>query len=357
MNEIANKSNRVIARLLPSRPFVFVALLYAIALVFFAILRLAFLLQFHDQVAGETLGEILTAFAIGVRFDQIIILYCLLPILLVTPWVSLSRRWFRRACGAYLYFVFAFAFILLLSDIRFFATFGSHMNFLFYEYIDDGGIFWSMVFSDSGVALSFFIWAILMVLFGYLLATVLRSTARMPKRRSWISQAFWTVAFLALFALGIRGRTGLAPIDWGEAYFSKNAFLNQLALNGLYTLARNYTERDGDLRLSTMTKSERYPFVEMDVAYQTVNDMLRQPNEAWPGLQAGILRSTISPRLLNVPGPNIIVVLLESWAAKNTGVLGSPHNLTPNFDAWSERGILFSNFFANGIHVTSLLYE
>lgn len=342
----------ILAKLLPSRPFVYIILCYLLSLVFFGILRLVFLLNFREQVRGESLGEILTAFAIGVRFDQIIILYCLLPLLLVTPWMSLSKRWFRWTVNTYICFIFGFVFILLLSDIRFYATFGSHLNFLFYEYIDEGAIFWSMVFSDSGVAVTFVIWAILSALFGYLVVFLMRRTNGLPGRRSWINQIAWTVVFLAIFFLGIRGRTGLAPIDWGEAYFSKNAFLNQLALNGVYTLARNYTERDGDLRLSTMTESERFPFVEMDEAYQTVAELLRLPGEHWPGLREGVYRETWSSRITHVPGPNIIVVLMESWAAKNTGVLGCSNDLTPNFDSWADSGVLFTHFFANGIRTS-----
>lgn len=352
MSKTINKSNSIVAELLPSRPFVYITLCYLLTLLFFGVLRLVFLLNYRGQVRGETLGEILTAFAIGIRFDQIIILYCLLPILLVTPWMGSSKRWFHWAIGGYILAIFSLVFILLLSDIRFFATFGSHLNFLFYEYIDDGGIFWTMVFSDSGVAATFAIWAVLTIVFGYLLVRFRRMTDGLPARRSWTNQIAWTVIFLALFFLGIRGRTGLAPIDWGVAYFSKNAFLNQLALNGVYTLARNYTERDGDLRLSTMTESERYPFVEMDAAYRTVEEMLRLPDEQWFGLREGVYRRTMYSRLNYSPGPNIIVVLMESWAAKNTGVLGCPHDLTPNFDSWASRGVLFTHFFANGVRTS-----
>jgi len=55
---------------------------------------------------------------------------------------------------------------------------------------------------------------------------------------------------------------------------------------------------------------------------------------------------------MHVPGPNVIVVLLESWAARNTGALGSPHDLTPHFDSWVDSGILFTHFFANGIRTS-----
>ncbi len=352
MYESRDKTLSSVRKLLPSRPFLYIALVYLLGLIFFALMRVLFLANFTQLIEHEPLTEIAKAFAIGVRFDQIVVLYILLPLLLVIPWTGLRRSLVRWLTLIYLGLLFSVTYLLLISDIRFYAKFGSHLNFLAYEYIGEGEEFWNQVMSDPGFAVSIFMWVVVSLLFVLLIRFLLRKSDRWPKRRSWVGQAVWTVLLLALFFLGIRGGTGLAPIDWGEAYFSRNAFLNQLALNGVYTLARNFTERDGDLRLSTMTESERFPFVEMDEAYQTVAEMLRQPNEAWSGPRDGTFRSTMSACIRHVPGPNVIVVLMESWAAKNTGGLGSPHDLTPHFDSWADSGILFTHFFANGIRTS-----
>ena len=45
---------------------------------------------------------------------------------------------------------------------------------------------------------------------------------------------------------------------------------------------------------------------------------------------------------------NILILLLESFRAAEIGVLGSNLKLTPRFDEWSGRGILFTRFYANG---------
>lgn len=46
--------------------------------------------------------------------------------------------------------------------------------------------------------------------------------------------------------------------------------------------------------------------------------------------------------------PNILLILMESMRAHEIGVLGSKLGLTPQFDQWSKKGILYTNFFANG---------
>lgn len=352
MVDSRHSQRSLIGQLLPSRPFLYIAVTYLVGLLFFALMRALFLLNFSQLVQHEPLTEILKAFAIGVRFDQIIILYVLLPLALAVPWVSLRNRVMRWITLGYAGLLFSFSFFLLVADIRFYAKFGSHLNFLAYEYIGEGDEFFNQITSDPGFGLSILIWVAVSLVFILLMRILLRRTDRWPDRRSWIGQIIWTILLLALFFLGIRGRTGLAPIDWGEAYYSQNAFLNQLALNGIYTLGRNFTERDGDLRLSTMTESERFPFVEINEAYQTVAEMLNRPNENWSEPPGGILRSATSTRFMPVPGPNVVVVLMESWAARNTGALGCPHDLTPHFDSWAPRGILFTHFFANGIRTS-----
>ena len=39
---------------------------------------------------------------------------------------------------------------------------------------------------------------------------------------------------------------------------------------------------------------------------------------------------------------------MESFRAAEIGVYGSAIDLTPRFDEWAMKGILFKNFFANG---------
>lgn len=47
--------------------------------------------------------------------------------------------------------------------------------------------------------------------------------------------------------------------------------------------------------------------------------------------------------------PHLIFVFLESFRAKNVGCLGGEPAVTPHFDLLSEKGILFTQFYANGL--------
>src|SRR5690606_16023044 len=46
----------------------------------------------------------------------------------------------------------------------------------------------------------------------------------------------------------------------------------------------------------------------------------------------------------------VVVILLESFAGRWVGALGSDAGITPNFDRLSREGLLFTRFFSNGTH-------
>ena len=50
--------------------------------------------------------------------------------------------------------------------------------------------------------------------------------------------------------------------------------------------------------------------------------------------------------------PHVILLFMESFRAKDIGILGNTLNLTPQFDRLAKEGILFSNFYANGVETT-----
>lgn len=52
---------------------------------------------------------------------------------------------------------------------------------------------------------------------------------------------------------------------------------------------------------------------------------------------------------LSLKKPNIVLIFLESFRAKNVGCLGAKVPASPHFDRWSKKGILFRNFHANGL--------
>jgi hypothetical protein len=68
------------------------------------------------------------------------------------------------------------------------------------------------------------------------------------------------ILFVGLCLLGARGRTTIkSPIRVGTAYFSNNAFLNQLGLNPIFTFINSVAESSKykEINLIDSDKAER----------------------------------------------------------------------------------------------------
>ena len=49
-----------------------------------------------------------------------------------------------------------------------------------------------------------------------------------------------------------------------------------------------------------------------------------------------------------VDKPNILVIIFDSWSAKNTSLYGYPRKTTPNIDRLAEKAIVYHNHYASG---------
>ena len=333
-------------KILPSQAFAFIGSVYLLALFLFADLRFLFYISYPELTASNSFSEIIKAFFIGIRFDQIIILVILSPLLLITPWIKLKSKLAKRAIISYLSILISVCIILLLADIRFYDYFQTRLNFLAVDYISEGSMAMDLTFSDPKLYLMLFLWLTLSIVTVILLRIVYNRTLRLPDRRSWVNQIIYLVLFIMLFGLGIRGRIQISPLDWGAAYYSDNPFLNQLALNGVYTLGRNLNEKGRDPRVLFTEESQRFKFVDSKESFNTSKKILSQSNKVWSDEVS--LKGTIRQEPKFGYQPNIILIISESWMAELTGSLDGTRDLTPNFDRLAQDGILFTDFYANG---------
>ena len=117
MNRFNSPRHSWLQKLSPSGPVVLVFGLYILGMLFFSLLRALFLIDFSQLVEGESWSQIAKAFMIGLRFDQIIVLVSLVPVMILVSWIKLEVRTFRKIIISYLVIVFSIHFLLLLADL------------------------------------------------------------------------------------------------------------------------------------------------------------------------------------------------------------------------------------------------
>lgn len=130
--------------------------------------------------------------------------------------------------------------------------------------------------------------------------------------------------FSTLLFFPIRGRLGEAPLNTGVVYYHKSmAFPNHAGVNAVWNFSRSVAS-DNDIRY---------------------------PQNYYPGNVEARFQSLMTyqnrPSLINGK-PNIILITLESFTSKVIEPLGGKKGVTPVFNKWMDKGILFTHFISSG---------
>ncbi len=285
--------------------------LFALNVAAFSILRLIFFLVYRDHSMAA--GDLAHAFYLGLKFDARLAAIISLPLLLLTaPAIS----------GAYTVVVEAFVAILYAADFATYAYIHQRLNAEVLEFLRNPIISWHMAWESYHV-----------VLFGLLIVAVLAVMVLLLGRRPASGQRRTTRVLLALFfLLCIYGKFSRYPLRWSDAFFSRDSFLGELALNPAQYLFE--TMREEPPRFDVAHVRRLYPAM---VGYLGVDH---------PDPKTLTLART-PPLFPQVRGtPNIVVIQLESFAAFKSGAFGNRMNGCPNFDDVARNGILFTNAYS-----------
>ena len=150
----------------------------------------------------------------------------------------------------------------------------------------------------------------------------------LQKRNYFISVVFFLITPVLLF-LGIRGGTRQIPISESSVYFSKNNFINNATVNTTWNLVSSIVKN-----MRYMNENP-YKFYDYKEAKRVVDSLYA-------------VNKDTTVKILNIPKPNIVMVVLESWSGDLVKSLGGLEGVTPEFEKLIANGLLFTNFYASG---------
>ena len=140
------------------------------------------------------------------------------------------------------------------------------------------------------------------------------------------------ITFCIVFTC-LLGKLSWYPLRWSDAFFSGvHSFTASLASNPpmyFYNTLKN--------------KSESYDLEAARNAYPLMVDYLGIDQPDIDNLN--YTRKITFDTNKNVTPPNIVIVVLESFASYKTGLSGNPLAMTPNIDYLAKNGKYFKNFF------------
>lgn len=302
------------------------------ALILFFVITLAGILQ-HSLLLNlipELNERVFQAYVLGLGYD--VMNGAIFGILaLLAPIPVLARKiifWFVGA--AFLAFQF--------TDYNYVLLFGTHLPFSSNEYLLSGGVFWSSAFH---AVKSFTFWLLFILpslllglLFWYPFNNIVSLKIELLRR-----------IFSLIFLLVLGG----AAASYSNSYVSKNMEnpLTSAALQYFYYSKdrepNEIIERpQKSLKIVKELLTGRVPVDEQWRYYPLVR--IREAQGCSRQSSSEIAKTLCQ----TTEKPNILILLLESFRAAEVGVYGSKLGLTPEFDRWSNYGVLFKNFYANG---------
>nr|WP_229779431.1 LTA synthase family protein [Pseudomonas matsuisoli] len=316
-------------------------------MVMFGLLRLALLLYNNHLIGDARTGDFLESFFNGARFDIRVALIACAPLLLalLSRKATAARGWQR----AWLTLTASLCLFTSLGELDFYKEFHQRLNSLVFQYLqEDMNTVLSMLWNGFPVARYLVAWvlatAALWLLFGVLDRASRTHTT--PSSR-WYQRSATFVVCLMVAVLAGRGHAEQGPpLRWGDAYTTDSMFANHLGLNGILSLADAASTTFSEHRDNTWDSS-----LADEDATAIVRDMLLTSNDRLIDEHDAAVRRISEPDAAGtLPVRNVVVILLESFAGRHVGALGSTDNITPHFDSLAKEGLLFNRFFSNGTH-------
>lgn len=313
-----------------------------------------------DHASGR---ELAGAFWHGAQFDLATAGYILLPLLLVAwiPGIGLYGRRASARFAAIASVAVSLLLLLLLAELEFFNEFRVRFNQLALEYLNQPATVGGMVWNNYPVL-------------GYVAAWLALAAAAtagiwwIVRRAPWSApageragprgfalarEATGTAVAVLGLVIAARGGIGPAPLRWGDAFDGDNEYVNQLSLNGIWTLGHSAKDFFG--RQSVSKRWTRSMPLEdaRRVARQLLvgrGETLLDPDHRTVFRRG---RNTAAPpplRARDGKPVNVVLIVMESFSARFCGAVGADPGFTPRFDALARDGVLFTRCFSAGSH-------
>jgi phosphoglycerol transferase MdoB-like AlkP superfamily enzyme len=317
----------------PVRLFVGAVLL---DLVLLAVYRCLFLMRFRRAAPDADRAELLRAFGIGLRFDLRLSILIALPILALA-WIpgtmpaaspAAARTWWAWLSGA-----FAFVTLVHLVDAEHYDYLGRRIDATVVEHLAAPGIAIRAVWEGFPVLRGIGAFALATGLHSWLTKTIVLDPAAaltLPPGPGWRA-ASWGAAGAASLA-GLYGRVAWFPLRWSDAFFSTSPFVAALGLNPVLFIFSTWDNRRAS--------------ADRDLVRASYGEVARVIGVGEPDAERLRFSRQVPARSRPPIRPNIVIVVLESFAGFKVGALGNRLSPTPRFDALAARSHLFTNFFA-----------
>ncbi|MBU1658426.1 LTA synthase family protein [bacterium] len=312
----------------------------------FVVMRFAFYIVFNDPSSPLIMFDLMKSMWLGMRFDLRMVVLMILPLFLLggIKWITpFKYNLARYVWLGYLSLIFSVYVMFYVFDFGHYAYLNTRLDFTALRFAENAAISAEMVWESYPV-----IWISLAIIAvnGVFIFLSNKLFVVIQKQESvqvtpLKGTAFGIGAFLILFVAGY-STLSQYPLRWSDAAFSKHPFATQLTYNPIHYFFDTW-------------KNGRVSYDEKKVKeyYSVMADFMgvKDKNETQLNFKRKVL--PIAPV---GDKPNIVIVILESFAAYKSSVSGNPVDPSPNFNDLAKNGLYFKNYFTPATGTARSIY-
>ncbi|MDR0681979.1 MAG: LTA synthase family protein, partial [Dysgonamonadaceae bacterium] len=306
----------------------------------------------------ENLGYLfLRAFIAGLQFDNLIASYIIVfPLILLSVFSFFSKipKILITVCNIFFIVLYSLSFTIEIADIPYFSYFFTHLDASALNWFEFGQATTGLIFQEKSYYPYFILVAVSILLFSFAVIYFGRKlTKRITSNRSKhnykirflipVTILIWCICFA-----GIRGSFQRYPLRVGYAYFSNNAFFNQLGINPVFYLLKSYSA-------NKKQQNNVNNLMSVETAIHLVQKELGIvcSDEKYPLNRQIETTGTVKKA-------NVVIILMESMSVDRLQYEYKGKSLTPFINELISQSYYFENFYSSGIHtnngIVSTLY-
>jgi phosphoglycerol transferase MdoB-like AlkP superfamily enzyme len=302
--------------------------LYGISwILLFQLFRFLFL-AYHFKKSVELGGALLVQSAMhGIRMDISFAAYILVIPALLISFTGRKWGWYQTTIKFYSAAVSVFVVTLSVVDLELFRAWGFRIDASSLHYLETPKEAFASMGAAPVLPLMLLLAALLLLVIT-VLSTIRKRTIPFFDRSSLVFTIPVFIFLTAALIIPIRGGLQLAPMNESAVFFSDRSFANYAAVNVPWNYFRS---------ISVNSYSKKNPFLYYDEskAREQVASFYQHHNDH---------RQVVKGK----EPMNVVIIIWESFTAKVVAKLNGTPGITPEFDALTKEGILFTNMYASG---------
>lgn len=301
--------------------------------------KISFLLVYSYRLQGVPFQELAYAFLLGFRFDLVVIgmTLGLFAFLSVLPYFN-QFKLYRFFWGYTPLLLGIWMIAHLIADIIYFENANKHIGYEGFVFLGkDLGVILKSALEQNTI--TFLIGVIFLLIFLPLSTWLfLKYNPYRYQKESWKSTTIQIVLVSIITIIAIRGGIQESPIRATNAIVSGNNFVNNIALNGVFTSIMDLKSQSIPKFLKLETQ-EAITIVRKETAYagaEFISDkypILRVQKETNPGTP-----------------PNVVLIMLENWTGKFISPISNGlvegKEITPYFNQLLKKGRFYNRFIS-----------